>query len=532
MTVSLVSNLASQYAQSAIKARSDAVNTDTLQLSSGQRVFSAVQDAAALAVGAGLKIDNAGLASAKINAGAATSMLQIADGALGTVSDILVRMQTLAVQSSSGQNSDADRQPVDLEFQALLTELNRIAGATNFNGVNLLNGQPGYTQTNASNVAADGITNISYNKNSTLGSSPTLRYTYDAATEKMTLTRTDAGVASSQTLDLTAIMDNVAGTGNNLSNGQSISLNFNQIGVTLTLGPVFNRGADILPTAVAAPGAGGVMGTAAAFAPATSSLDGAGVQGLLDIGTALPAVYNSATGLMTLPVVTTAGTVTLGPVAGVSYAVNGGAVGASGAASADLTAVGASTVTTVDVYVDTTGGPQKVGTVSITGDITGTGAGSGTLDISAGQGLESGALQTANANTLLTYKIGTGIVNGQDLLQVSLPPVNADSLGLTGVGVGTQFGANAAIDALKAAVQMVSNARAVVGAQQSRLSQVSTNINVFSENNETARSALVDVDVPGTISDLVDNQAVLQAGIAMLAQSNKIPQMLLNLLQN
>jgi flagellin len=246
----------------------------------------------------------------------------------------------------------------------------------------------------------------------------------------------------------------------------------------------------------------------------------------------LPAVYNSTTGLMTLPVATTAGTVTLGPVAGVSYAVNGGAVGASGAASADLTAVGATTVTTVDVYVDTTSGPQKVGTVSITGDITGTGVGSGTLDISAGQGLESGALQTTNANTLLTYKIGTGIVNGQDLLQVSLPPVNADSLGLTGMGVGTQFGANAAIDALKAAVQMVSNARAVVGAQQSRLSQVSANINVFSENNETARSALVDVDVPGTISDLADNQAVLQAGIAMLAQSNKIPQMLLNLLQN
>jgi flagellin len=532
MTVSLVSNLASQFAQSAIKTRSDAVNTDTLQLSSGQRVFSAVQDAAALAVGAGLKIDNAGLASAKINVGSATSMLQIADGALGTVSDILVRMQTLAVESSSGQVSDTNRQPIDLEFQALLTELNRVAAATGFNGVNLLNGQPGYVETNASDLAADGVTNISYNKNGNLGNDPTLRYTYDAATEKMTLTRTDAGVTSSQTLDLTAIMDNVAGSGNNLSNGQSINLNFNQIGVTLTLGTAFDRGAGILPTAVAAPGAGGVMGTASAFAPAASGLDGDGVQGLLDIGTALPAVYSSTTGMMTLPVATTAGTVTLGPVAGVSYAVNGGAVGASGAASADLTAVGATTVTTVDVYVDTASGPQKVGTVSLTGDITGTAAGSGTLAISAGQGLESGALQTANANTLLTYKIGTGIVNGQDLLQVSLPPVNTDALGLTGMNVTTQIASNAAIDALKAAVQTVSGARAIVGAQQSRLSQVSANIDVFTENNETARSALVDVDVPGTISDLADNQAVLQAGIAMLAQSNKIPQMLLNLLQN
>lgn len=520
MPVSIVANQSSQYAQSAIKTRSNMVTNDTLQISSGSRVFSAVEDSAALAVGAGLKIDNAGLASARINAGAGVSMLQIADGALSNSADILVRLQTLAVQAASGQFTDAERVPIDLEFQALKSELGRLASATQFNGVSLLNGQPRYDLTGASNRAADGISAISFN-NSGVAGNPTIRYSYDGATEKMTLTRTDGGTTATQTLDLTAIMNATAGNGNNLSNGQTLDLNFQEIGITLTLGTNFNRGATILPTATASTGFGG----ATTFTPAASGLDGDGVQALLDL---TGGVYNTATGALTLPVNTTAGapgTVTLGGLAGISYGIDGAPPGAVGDPTGDLTGT-----TSVEIYVDTPGGPQKLGSVD-TSTAGATTLGTGTLVVSAGRGLVAGDLQAESDNTVLSYKIGTGVINGQDILKVSLPATNLASLALTLTSADTEANANAAISALKAAITTVSAARATVGAQQSRLSQVTDSIDVFKENNESARSALTDVDVPSAISELSNNQAMLQAGIAMLAQSNKIPDMLLSLLR-
>ncbi|HEX2859788.1 MAG TPA: flagellin [Alphaproteobacteria bacterium] len=523
MPVSIVANQSSQYAQSAIKTRSNAVTLGTLQISSGSRVFSAVEDSAALAVGAGLKIDNAGLASARINAGAGVSMLQIADGALSNAADILVRMRTLAVQAASGQFNDSERGPIDLEYQALKSELDRLAGATQFNGVPLLNGQPGYALTESSSRAANGISAVGFNSNGPIsisGTNPTLRYSYDAATEKMTLTRIDGGTASSQTLDLTAIMNATAGNGNNLSNGQSLDLNFQAIGVTLTLDPSFKRGTSILPTATASTGFSG----ATPFTPATTNLNNDGVQGLLD----LAGGFNATTGALTLPLTTTAGapgTVVLDGLAGIRYGINGGAAGASGAPTGDLTGS-----TSVEIYVDTASGPQLLGSVN-TSTAGATANGSGTLVVSAGKGMMAGELQAASDNTVLSYKIGTGVVSGQDLLKVSIPAINVNTMGLGPTTVSTELGANAAIDVLKAAITLVSSARATVGAQQSRLSAVTDSIDVFKENNESARSALTDVDVPSAISELSNNQAMLQAGIAMLAQSNKIPEMLLTLLR-
>ncbi len=110
------------------------------RLSAGKRVLSAKDDAAALAIGSRLATQVSGLHQAQANAGQGSSMLQIADGGLARVGDMLTRMKSLSVQAGSGHLSADDRQAINLEFQALSSEVDRIAADTEFAGTGLLDG--------------------------------------------------------------------------------------------------------------------------------------------------------------------------------------------------------------------------------------------------------------------------------------------------------------------------------------------------------------------------------------------------------
>src|SRR6218665_2680737 len=126
MPVSITANASARYAQASLIKQNTAVTQGTLRLSSGQRVLSAADDAASMAIGTSLKVQNAGLTSALQNTTSATSMLQIADGSLGQISELMTRLQKLAVQSSSGQYDDATRTLLNNEFQGLEEEIDRL----------------------------------------------------------------------------------------------------------------------------------------------------------------------------------------------------------------------------------------------------------------------------------------------------------------------------------------------------------------------------------------------------------------------
>ncbi len=110
------------------------------KLSSGSRIVRASDDAASLAVGTKLKADVTALKQAQVNAGQASSVLQVADGALAQTVDILMRMKALSVQAQSGSVSDNERAFLDKEFQALSRQIDSIAEQTKFNGETLLDG--------------------------------------------------------------------------------------------------------------------------------------------------------------------------------------------------------------------------------------------------------------------------------------------------------------------------------------------------------------------------------------------------------
>lgn len=110
------------------------------KLSSGSRIVRASDDAASLAVGTKLKADVATLKQAQVNASNGQSVLQVADGALQQVSDILIRMKTLATQSSTGSISDTERGYLNNEYAQLQAEVTDMGAKTKFNGTALLDG--------------------------------------------------------------------------------------------------------------------------------------------------------------------------------------------------------------------------------------------------------------------------------------------------------------------------------------------------------------------------------------------------------
>ena len=112
----------------------------TQRLSSGLRINSAADDAAGLAVREQMRADIAVLRQGIRNANDGISMIQTADGALSVIDEKLIRMKELAEQAATGTYTDAQRKIMDSEFQQMASEIDRIANATDFNGIKLLDG--------------------------------------------------------------------------------------------------------------------------------------------------------------------------------------------------------------------------------------------------------------------------------------------------------------------------------------------------------------------------------------------------------
>ncbi len=116
------------------------LGTSTRRLSSGLRVGTAADDAAGLAIRELMRADIAAMGQGIRNANDAVSMIQTADGALQVIDEKLIRMKELAEQAATGTYNSDQRLIIDSEYQAMASEITRIASATKFNGIYLLNG--------------------------------------------------------------------------------------------------------------------------------------------------------------------------------------------------------------------------------------------------------------------------------------------------------------------------------------------------------------------------------------------------------
>ncbi|MDA7494699.1 flagellin [bacterium] len=133
-------NVASINAQRNLSTVNERLGGNFRRLSTGLRIASASDDAAGLAISERLRAQVRSLEQGKRNANDGISLVQTAEGALNEVSSILTRLRELAIQSSNGSVSNADKATLDEEFQSLVDEVDRIGRSTEFNGVKLLDG--------------------------------------------------------------------------------------------------------------------------------------------------------------------------------------------------------------------------------------------------------------------------------------------------------------------------------------------------------------------------------------------------------
>jgi len=166
MGLRINTNLPSISAQRVLMQNQQGGTKSMTRIASGDRITSAADDAAGLSISERLRGQVRSLKQAQRNANDGLSLVQVAEGGLGEVSNTLIRMRELAIQAASDTIGDRERSFIDQEIQQLKIEIDRLAEATNFNGTQLLNGESAKSvlefQVGAFNVPFD---RISFNVN-------------------------------------------------------------------------------------------------------------------------------------------------------------------------------------------------------------------------------------------------------------------------------------------------------------------------------------------------------------------------------
>nr|WP_301331526.1 flagellin [Sinimarinibacterium sp. NLF-5-8] len=230
-------NVASLNAQRNLSTSQGSLAQSLQRLSSGLRINSAKDDAAGLAISERFTSQINGLNQAARNAQDAVSLAQTAEGAMGSISKSLQRMRVLAVQSANATNFSSDRAALQKEFNALRDEITRVAGQTNFNGVNLLDGsfnsgkavfQVGANATagvdtinfgGVANLTASGLALASLDISGATGSGARAALTtLDAALKTVGTERSNLGAQQSR---FEMVIENLNTTSENLSQSRS-----------------------------------------------------------------------------------------------------------------------------------------------------------------------------------------------------------------------------------------------------------------------------------------------------------------------
>ena len=475
MPLSINTNLASLNAQRNQSKTSNDLSTAIARLSSGLRINSAKDDAAGLAIADRFTAQIRGLTQAARNANDGISLSQTAEGALASVTDNLQRIRELSVQSVNATNSASDRASLQLEVAQLQSEIDRVATQTSFNGTNLLDGS---------------FTAKAFQVGANVGQTITV-----------------ASIANTRTSALGVY--------------QGLSL------ANQTINTVSNTAVALTVTAGA--GATVALGSVAVDAKAISNaINNGNVAGLTATAnaTSVAAGVSAAAG-------TVAGTAT--------YTINGIAISIAGAVGAPALAGNrANAVAAINAQSAATG---------VTASDTGAGvslaaadgrnvslayaAGTFTTSVAADFGLSATALTGSTVN--VTYAAPTG-VTGSLVFAQATGFASSTAIASTGTAVGavdisTVAGANAALTSIDAALATVSSSRASLGAIQNRFSSTISNLQTTTENLSASRSRIQDADFAMETANLSRAQVLQQAGTAMIAQANQLPNQVLTLLR-
>ncbi|MEM7309969.1 MAG: flagellin [Planctomycetota bacterium] len=224
-------NTLSLNAQNNLNSVTQRLGGNFSRLSSGLRIASAADDAAGLAISERMRSQIRSLAQAGRNANDGISLVQTAEGALNEVNSNLTRMRELAIQASNETLNSGDRAALDEEFQELITEIDRIATQTDFNGIELLDGSEATISIQVGTETAEtvdislsgmtdgdlGLTGSTFNLDDITNASAALA-TIDTAVDSVTTFRAELGASQNV---LSSSVRSIATTRENLSAAES-----------------------------------------------------------------------------------------------------------------------------------------------------------------------------------------------------------------------------------------------------------------------------------------------------------------------
>lgn len=201
MSSTFATNSAANSAVSYLHRNSEWQSSSISKLSSGSRIVKASDDAASLAVGTKLKADVTALKQASTNASQASSLLQVADGALSRISDTLMRMKSLATQARSDALTNTERGYLNQEFSEMQAQLDYISSSTKFNDTAVISGGLGTTNSAEAGFSATAALDLKANSAGTYeivkgAAAGTIQVNETVSGESQTVAL-DAGVASS-----------------------------------------------------------------------------------------------------------------------------------------------------------------------------------------------------------------------------------------------------------------------------------------------------------------------------------------------
>ncbi len=472
-------NIMAMNAQRQLSISTGNLNQSLERLSSGFRINRAADDAAGLAISQAFRAEIASFKVASRNVSEANSLLQLAEGSMTQMGNILTRLKELATQASSG-NAGANITKINAEANELVIEFDRIVTSTQYAGRELLTGNlaPSIVElgdvniNTATSVESEG-TYFGYEVSGETGASISADISSVVAslgTSVWDIDRVD------ETNNFTITIDHATST---------LSFSAELDGGNLTIAGMGEDGTNLVIGGIAQ-GAADLDGETLTFTSLGFNEDNISVS-------------SNAT----------AGSYTLSTTAGGDFILTG-----SGENQ------GAQIVSGPDEGVAGTVNFSNLG-ISINLE---TGWSEGSLD-----GFEIVVSETSAGGNSMSFQIGS-LNRDDNRISINLSDTRASVMNLTQDMLISEQAAQLSLTVVDEAIGKLSDARGDIGAYMNRLKYASANLSTIIENVQAAESVIRDADMAAEMTQFVKNQILAQAGTAMLAQANMAPQMVLSLI--
>ncbi len=487
MASTINTNINSLTAQRNLGMSATSLSTSIQRLSSGLRINSAKDDAAGLAISERFTSQVRGLNQAVRNANDGISLAQTAEGALKASGDILQRVRELSVQSANATNSASDRQALQAEVGQLVSELDRISQTTEFNGSKLLDGTFGTQQfqvgANANQTIVAATANL---RTSVYGNNQAL----------------NGGVAA---------VSSAAGTNGVSTGAVTINGSIGSATVTIAANGKASASASLINAQTVNTG---VTATARTDVNLTFGATGAYTLNLQsDNGTAQSISFSlsatsTAEGLSSAVAAINDQSSKTGVIASLNS--TGSAVILTNSSGNDITVSDTAVANAGSVTVQKL---DSAGTV-VTGTVT------LAADSAAENATTSGYVTLDSAKSFAVTSASNAVTTASSTLK------KVADLDITTFAKSTE-----ALKTVDSAIAFISGQRASLGALQSRFETAIGNLQTTSENLQASRSRILDADFAQETANLSRAQILQQAGTAMVAQANQLPQGVLALLR-